>query len=375
MNTSRVVRTLLVLTEVTACMTAASCRASEPTRSMPPEQQKRFEALRDQATEASMTVFPIEMGHNAAFNKDAGTVLAALLEQAGMKNLHTTDEAFRGPKEAQWDQVVEQFGEYVQKHSIKTDYALDAQIIGSGRTGVQEIRGVIVDRAGNVVWVDRQTASDPALKRAKPNCPMDCCQFLAERVRKQLGIPRSARDTSGKGRIARMMASQSPGPGDAEREAMAKRVAAMKKAGPGATVAVLPVRIAADATGEKEGHELATLLNQDKLCHAIEVNTPLTAPRKRSYNEQETLWDFARTVKAYVEAHPPTADYVLMADYIMRPGGKGAWEVHFVVCDRSGEWVIVDFQNDHHRDFKRIDPKTYDDCAKLVAKRFEGYLR
>jgi len=375
MNTSRVVRTLLVLAESMACVTAVSCRASEPTRAMPPEQRARFETLRDQATEASMTVFPIEMGDNAAFNKDAGAVLALLLEQAGMKNLQTTDAAFRGPAGAPWDQVVAQFGEYVQKHPITTDYALDAQIIGSARTGAQEIRGVIVDRAGRVVWMDRQTASDPALKRAKPNCPMACCQFFAQRVRKQLGIPRSARDTSGQGRIARMVASQSPGPGDAERKAMAKRLATMKKAGPGATVAVLPVRIAADATGEAEAHELAKLLNQDKLCHAIEVNTPLTAPRKRSYNEQITLWDLARTVKAYVKEHPSDADYVLMADYIMGPAGKGAWAVHFVVCDRNGEWVIVDFQNDHHRDFKRIDPQTYDDCAKLVVRRLEGYLR
>jgi len=342
---------------------------------MPPEQQKRFEALRDQATGASMTVFPVDLGDNAAFNKDVGAVLALLLEQAGMKNLQTTDAAFREPTGAAWDQVVGQFGAFVRAHPITTDYALDAQFVGSPPTGVQQIRGVIVDRAGNVVWVDRQTASDPALRQAKPNCPMDCCQFLAQRIRKQLDIPRSARDTSGEGRIARMLASQSPGPGKAEREAMAKRLAAMEKAEPGATLAVLPVRIAADATGEKEAQELAKLLNEDKLCHATEVNSPLSVRREPSHNEQIMLWDLARAVKAYVEAHPSNADYVLMADYIMRPDGKSAWAVHFVVCDRSGEWVIVDFQNDHHDDFKRINPRTTHDCARLVAKRLEGYLR
>ena len=58
----------------------------------------------------------------------------------------------------------------------------------------------------------------------------------------------------------------------------------------------------------------------------------------------------------------------------MAPDG-GAWAVHFVVCDREGEWVIVDFQNDHHGDFQSIDPKTPDDCGRLVAKRLQGYLR
>ena len=37
--------------------------------------------------------------------------------------------------------------------------------------------------------------------------------------------------------------------------------------------------------------------------------------------------------------------------------------------------LIVDFQNSHHGDFQSIDPKTPEDCGRLVAKRIEGYLR
>ncbi len=72
---------------------------------------------------------------------------------------------------------------------------------------------------------------------------------------------------------------------------------------------------------------------------------------------------------------PHQADYALLADYRMRPAVGRAWTVHFVIRDRDGEWVIVDYQNNHHDDFQSIDPKTTDDCGRLVAKRLVGYLR
>ncbi len=93
-------------------------------------------------------------------------------------------------------------------------------------------------------------------------------------------------------------------------------------------------------------------------------------------NEQKPLWELARAFQKHVKRNPPEADYALLADYMMDPrAGRGAWAVHFVICDRDGEWVIVDFQNNHHGDFQSIDPKTFDDCGRLVAKRLEGYLR
>jgi hypothetical protein len=49
--------------------------------------------------------------------------------------------------------------------------------------------------------------------------------------------------------------------------------------------------------------------------------------------------------------------------------------VHFVVCDRAGEWVIADLQNNHHEDFQRIDPKVLEDCDRLVLERLRAQLR
>ncbi|MGB2988315.1 MAG: hypothetical protein WBE26_20790 [Phycisphaerae bacterium] len=350
-----------------------ACRAGGANKQVPPEQQKRLEAMQAEGTKASLTVFPVVMGDSA--QKDVADVLALLLEQAGMTNLERTDVVFRLPKEATFDQAGELFGEFVRKNPIKTEYALYAEVVGTPDTGPKEIRGVIVDRTGQSVLVDLQTPADRDFKRAKPDCPMDCCVFLAERVRTQLGIPESARDDSGEGKIARMLAKNSPGPDKAEWAAIEQRQAVMKKAGRSAKVAVYPVRLSDDEVGEKDAAHLATLLSSKKLCEASAVDSPLRVKIEPARDMQKLLWALARTFQTHVKQNPPEADYALMADYIMHPSGERAWAVHFVVCDRQGEWVIVDFQNDHHGDFQSIDPKTFDDCGRLVARRMKGYLR
>jgi len=351
-----------------------ACQATGANKQVPPEQQKRFEAMRTKGTQASLTVFPVVMGDSAAFNKDVADVVALLLEKAGMTNLETTDAVVRLPKEAAFDQAAELFGEFVRKNPIETDYALYAEFVGTPTTGPKEIRGVIVDRTGQSVWVDRQTQADRDFKRAKLRDPMTCCMFLAERLRTQLGIPKSARDDSGEGKFARMSSERSTGPGKAEWAAMEKRQAVMKKAGRTARVAVFPVRLSDDEAGGTDAAHLARLLSREKLCEAKAVDSTLRVKIKPASNEQKLLWDLARAFQDHVKRNPPEADYALLADYMFPRPGR-AWAVHFVICDRDGEWVIVDFQNDHHSDFQSVDPKTPDDCGRLVTKRLEGYLR
>jgi hypothetical protein len=238
-----------------------------------------------------------------------------------------------------------------------------------------EIRSVIVNRAGECVFVDRQTSADRDFKRIKPSCLMTACVLATERVRTQLGIPKSAQDDSGEGKIARMIAQSSPGPDKAERQAMEERQVAMKKVARSATVAVFPVRVSRDKVSKEDAAHLAKLLNEKKLCEARAVDSPLRVEIKPARDEQKLLWDLARGFQGHVKRNPPEADYALLADYMMSRRDGRVRAVHFVVCDRAGEWVIVDFQNDHHGDFQSIDPKTPEDCGRLVAKRLKGYLR
>lgn len=349
------------------------CQSGGSNGQVLPDQSKRFEVMRAKGTQASMTVFPVVIGDSAALNNDVASVVALLLEKAGLTSLETTDAIFRLPKEADFAQAAELFGQFVRENPIETDYAFHAEIVGTFATGPKEIRFVIVDSVGQGVLVDRQTRSDRAFKRAKPSDPMTCCHFLAERVRVQLGIPESARDESGQGKIARKFAEDSPAPSKAEWAAMKRRQAAMKKAGRSAKLAVFPVRLSNNDVRNNDAARLAELLNERKLFEANSMDSHLRVKIKPTHNEQRILWGLARTFQDHIKRNPPAADYVLLADYIMHAGS--AWAVHFVICDRNGEWVIVDFQNSHHGDFRSIDPKTLDDCGRLVAKRLSGYLQ
>ena len=370
------VRLVALMAGLVALVIVPACQASGGKNQVLPEQQERLKTMRKQGAKASLTVFPIIMGDSAALNKDVADVVAVLLEKAGMTNLQTTDAVFPLPKEVPFAQAAELFGEFVRKNPVETDYALYAEFVGNPETGTKEIRCVIVDKTGRSVLVDRQTQADREFQRAKPRDPMTCCMFLVERVRTHLGIPKSARDDSGKGKFARMSSENSAGPGKAERAAMEQRQAVMKKTGRSAKVAVFPVRLSDDEASGTDAAHLAELLSKKKLCEAKAVDSPLRVKIEPSRSMQNLLWGLARTFQDHVKRNPPEADYALLADYVMDPrAGHGAWAVHFVVCDRDGEWVIVDFQNNHHGDFQSIDPKTFDDCGRLVTKRLEGYLR
>ncbi len=176
----------------------------------------------------------------------------------------------------------------------------------------------------------------------------------------QLGIPGSARDDSGKGKFARMSSESAAGPDKAEWALIEQRQAVMKKTGRSASVAVYPVRLSDDEVGRKDAVPLARLLSKKKLCEAKAVNSPMRVNIEFARNEQKLLWNLARAFRDHVKQNPPEADYALLADD-MFPLPDRAWAVHFVICDRDGEWVIVDFQNEHHGDFQSVDPKTHDD--------------
>ena len=138
---------------------------------------------------------------------------------------------------------------------------------------------------------------------------------------------------------------------------MEQRQVVMKKAGRNATVAVFPVRLSDNEVGKEDAAHLAKLLSKKKLFEAESVDSPLRVEIQPARNEQKLLWDLARAFRDLVKQNPPEADYALLADYMMSPRGGRTWAVHavhFVICDRDGEWVIVDFQNDHWGDFQSI---------------------
>jgi hypothetical protein len=155
---------------------------------------------------------------------------------------------------------------------------------------------------------------------------------------------------------------------------MERRVEELKKSLTDAKVLVYPVQLL-DDTSTADAKQLAAKIGEALKTNATPVDTPLKIEITRSSNEMKRLWDLARKFRDFVREQKPDADYTLLAEYLIRPDNKEVWTVHFVICDRAGEWVIVDMQNNHHDDFNTVDPKTTDDCATLIVRRLGGYLK
>ncbi|HNQ23152.1 MAG TPA: hypothetical protein PKK06_08670 [Phycisphaerae bacterium] len=352
----------------TACTFGGRNAAVTP----PGADAEAYQTWRTQGAQAAMTVLPVEMMSGP--HRDAGDVIGAYLEKLGMPNIQPNELVFNVPSGTDFEQVPKLLGEFVRQHPLPTDYAVYAQFVGTPQTSVQEIRAVVVHKAGTCVWIDRQGPDDKDFQRQRPGNPMTCCVLVGDRLSEQLNLPGKPAGDPEAGTMAQVWAAKSGTPPPVERDAMQARVQKLRTAGADATLTVFPVAVGDQVEPEAAGG-LARHLQQDKLCRARVAQDQPRFQIAPSSNEQRRLWDLARAFQAYVKEHRPDTDYSLYAEYTFKLPEQEVWTVHFVVCDRDGAWVIVDFQNNHQPDFQRLAPKTRDDCNRLVAERLKGYVR
>jgi len=322
--------------------------------------------------ESSVTVVPVVLVGSPS--KDVADVVGLMLEKEGMPNIWTVDTRFTPPADQPLDEVATAFAQFVQKSPPQTDYALFAEFLGTPQTGLTESRAALVDKAGRVVWKDRQTPQDTDFQRIKPREPMQCCVLLCERLKPLFHLPAATRAGAGEGRMARVWAEKSGTPTDAERLAMDGRLGKFKASIGTTRLLVYPVLLG-EAVNRPDAEQLASLIAKDFGGSVQTAEVPVHFQIAPSSNEQKRLWDLARAFRAHLRDNPPDADYALYAEYTIRPSNQEVWSVHFVVCDRSAEWVVVDFQNNHQPDFQQVDPKTHEDCARLIVRRLHSYLK
>lgn len=319
-----------------------------------------------------LTVVPVVVAGKPS--KDIADVLGLMLEREGMDHIASSAAAFEPPADATLEQQAAAFGEFIRKNPVGTDHALFAEFKGTPGVGVDELRAVLADRQGRVLWSDRQTPQDPDFKRSKPREPMECCMLLVQRLGPQFGLSEQTRTEAQEGSMAALWAEKSGLPYPAELSALPDRQKQMKKSIATARLLVYPLRVNGE-NSPADAARLAELLTHELKCQVTVGQQPLEAQIAPSSNEQRRLWDLARAFRDQVRRDQPAADYLLIADYLLGPPGKPPQGVHFVVCDRAGQWVIVDFQNSHQADFKRLAPKSAADCDKLVAERLKGYVK
>jgi hypothetical protein len=352
------------------------CRAvpaAEPPAGIAPEQSQRLELMKSKGVDASLTILPVRL---AGKPWDRVTeVVGLLLERQGLKNIELGPTPST-PADTNWESLATAVGAFVKTHPVTTDYALYAEYNGDRQTGLNELRAVVVDHAGAVVWTERLTAQDEAFKKMGERDPMTISVFLIERLGPQFGLNEATAKTAKPRQMAALMDQRSGLPPESERAALPARRQTMKQALPGATLLVYPVRIGGNQTSVPSATNIVRLLNEAGGCKAVSSDqTVLLKASPADPNELKMLWNLAREFRGFVRTNPPAADYALYANYSFNPQNADQGYVHFVVCDRKGEWVIVDMQNSHHPDYQSVGIISRERCDQLLVKRLMESLK
>ncbi len=358
-----------------AAMSSGWAGAQEPSKNLmtAPEVQKRLELLKSKGVETSLTILPMRLA-GRPFDR-LTEVVGALLEQQGLQNIELGQTPFDPGSKPDLERLSAEVGEFVKKNAITTDYALYAEYNGNMQTGLDEIHAVVVDQSGGLVYADYLGAQDEAFKQLESPDPMQLSVLLVQRLSPQFGLDEETAKSAKPGKMARLMDERSGLPPEDQRSAMPDRQKVMKTALQKATLLVFPVRISGSADAACAG-DLAKMITEAQLCKATTAKPSLLlTAAQEDPNELKILWDLAREFREYVKANPISADYSLYADYAFNPENWQQGYVHFVVCDRQGEWVIVDMQNCEWEDYQSIKPTSKEACNQLLIKRLEGYLK
>ena len=323
---------------------------------------------------ASVTVFPVVITPSDKIPDSLPTrvaeVVGLFLERAGMAGVEVGTPTFMPPGAAGAPEVATAFANFVKEHPTKTECAIFAQLIGTPKTGPQEIRTVVV-REGKVLLASRADTTDFAHAKVKPKCPMTCALFVANELRDFWQLDDPQRSNAPKGKMAALMDRRSGLPPQAELDAIKGRLAELQSKLQTSKVAVYsaPRRT---GTHAQTSARLAVLLNEQGICQAEVAATSPKLNVKGDPNEQKVLWDTARAFRRFLRSQSPAADYALLVDYGI--GKSQVGYVHLILCDRNGDWVLVDFQNSHHADFQHVQPKGADDCNRLAVRRLQHRL-
>lgn len=265
------------------------------------------------------------------------------------------------------------FAAHGREESSGGRYRLYAEFLGDAATGPTEVRFVVVDGAGGIVLVDRQTPEDAAFRRTagRDPDPLGCATLVRERLFALASwqqAPGSVRD----GAFAARWQRQSGAPDAAERRRMSERLAAVRRDLADARFVVLPPAgaIAEDGAAERLAGAMPSRIGV-AAARAAGGAGPAVPP---SSNQQQRLWSLARAASARAAAVASGAEYVLATDYALADDGRAGF-LDLVVVTSTGEVVIADYQNDQHDSWRAAAPHARDELEGLVLRRLRALLR
>lgn len=340
-----------------------------------PAAAARRQALHDAGVKAPFVLHPVRL--LARPSRQVAEALGLVLEHQGMADLEVAAVAFDPAKDTRWEDVPALFAAHVAAAGgdAANKHHLWAEILGTPKTGPEEVRFVVADGAGHVVFVDRQTPADADFRRtaAKDPDPLGCTTLVAERLFALADwkkAPGSVRD----GKFAKSWKERSGVPDPKELAAMKARLRTLRDGLAAARIVVLPTLAGGGHDGPSAGR-LAAALAKELGCTveaAAEGSKLEVAPDS---NEQKRLWDLARALKASLGKTPVTAaDYVLVADLGVDAEGKHCY-LHLALATAAGDLVAVDFQNDQSPAVAKAMPKSLADAEALVVARLGSLLK
>ena len=328
----------------------------------------------------SVTVYPVVISPSdniaASIPQRIAEVVGLQLERAGMERIEMGEAMFSPPDTKDVNELSAAFGRFVAQSNLQTEYAVFAQILGRPGAGISEIRTIVVDGKGKVVFNEWAGEEIFSTAKTKPQDPLTASLFVVERLGNVWQLSDPFRQDAPQGKMAELMRKRSGLPSDQELAAMNKRFETLKDKMASSTVSVYPVHLWS-GSDRASGVELAKMLNDQGICRAEAVETDPRLEIKGDPNEQKILWDTARLFAEFLRNNPPATQFALLADYglsVSSDAPREANHVHLILCDRAGQWVMVDFQNSHHTDFQSIAPKSRTDCNRLAAKRLRSRL-
>lgn len=334
----------------------------------------RRQALHEAGGKAPLTLHPVRLlGQPSA---RVAEVLALVLESLGMSDLEVAGAPFDVPKDTAWDAVPALFAAHVGKAPPATPprHHLYAEFLGTPKAGPEEVRFVVVDGAGALVWQDRQVKGDADFRKTvqKDPDPMGCATLVATRLFR-LAEWRKAPGSIKDGKFAKSWRERSGVPDDQELAAMKARAAALRDAPDTVRIVVLPT-LAQGQHDAASSARIAALLTKDLGRPAVAGAAETKLAASHDSNEQKRLWDLARGLRAALAKAPLDADYACVVDLgIDAASGRGY--VHTVLCTGKGDYVVVAFANDQHAVYQEVAPKTVEDAERVAAALLRQQLR
>jgi hypothetical protein len=294
---------------------------------------------------------------------------------AGLEHVEVGEVAFDPGGSTGMAALAAALGDFVAQNPVTTDYALYAEYNGIPGKGLNELRAVLADHTGKVVWAERLTADDEPFRQIEGPDPMAVSMLLVERLGPLFGLNEETQRNAKPSRLAALLDQQSSLPPESERNAIAGRTASMKNARHSLTLLVVPMR--ANGTPDTASASvLAREINDTGFCRAVPTSRPVeVAPNPDTPDELRIFWNMAASFRAWVREARPDADYVLFVDCLYVPGRWEKGFVHLVVCDRSGEWAIADLQHSDRPEYQAIKPTSSEACGRLAVQRLGSHLQ